>query len=74
LEQKISTKWLHELTSGITTEEVIVQIPRFTFNSTLNLVDALTKLGMHRAFDPKSAEFERLTSESTSPPYDKRPL
>ena len=47
-----------------TEEEGVVRLPRFQVEYTAQLRQALTALGMARAFDPRQAEFEAIRTDS----------
>jgi serpin B len=57
LEDTLISKGSTNLISGMSTERVDLQMPKFDFDSTINANDAFLALGMADAFDPKASDF-----------------
>lgn len=52
-----------EWTAGLRSERVAILLPKFAFESQLELGASLRTLGVERAFDPKRAEFAGVSAE-----------
>ncbi|XP_063903064.1 leukocyte elastase inhibitor-like isoform X9 [Zophobas morio] len=57
LEKKLATANLTEITQHMWNTEVNVALPRFKVETTMDLKDSLTKLGLGEIFSPGSADF-----------------
>ncbi|MGQ0635516.1 MAG: serpin family protein [Planctomycetaceae bacterium] len=63
VENRLSADKLAKWSSRLTRRTVIVYIPRFQFDSTMQLKKALADLGVERAFSPRDADFSGISSE-----------
>lgn len=61
LEKELSLKKWDEIRAALQTQKVIVQLPRFKFDSKYTLNDPLQALGMNAAFKPGAADFSGMT-------------
>jgi serpin B len=63
IEQQISAEWLQEIERGFDRREVILSMPKFSFEATLpDLKDTLSKMGMPDAFS-SSADFSSIAEQ-----------
>jgi serpin B len=52
-----------QVTSALSTHEVVLTMPRFNAETKANLADLLAQLGMPLAFDPDQADFSGMTTQ-----------
>jgi serpin B len=57
IEARLDAAWMNTAVSALQTGEVILAMPKFTFEWSQGLVDGLGALGMQDAFDPERADF-----------------
>lgn len=65
LRAKLTSVYWQQLLRQCTTEDVVVQLPRFEAQTDTDLISYLSALGMSRAFDPYNAEFPDFCNRST---------
>jgi len=61
--QSLKSGWWESLLASLKREEGVIRLPRFKVDYEAQLAEALSSLGMSRAFDPRRAEFEHLQTE-----------
>jgi serpin B len=64
LEQQLSPAFLSNVLAAMSLTEVEIHLPRFTFESSYNLVAPLEAMGMVDAFDPGGADFSGIDGAS----------
>jgi serpin B len=62
-ENALSSEQLTEIISGLASEAVNLEMPKFDFETTTNAKDTLIALGMTEAFQPEIADFSGITEE-----------
>lgn len=63
IESALSPQMLAEILSGMSQTSVLLRMPKFTFESSFSLRDALSGMGMSAAFDPNAADFSGMTGK-----------
>ncbi len=61
LENELNAAKLNEYRDMLTKQEVIIYMPKFTFETKYNLNNQLTEMGMPTAFSPNDADFSGMT-------------
>jgi serpin B len=54
-------KWYNYYLTNLVSNQVMLYLPKFTFNSSFELSNVLSDLGMTDAFDPKKADFSSMS-------------
>jgi serpin B len=62
-EQNFSGEQLAEIVKSMQPEQLELSLPKFSYDSSFSLVDALSVLGMPAAFDPDAADFSGITGQ-----------
>jgi serpin B len=63
IESALTVDLLNDITSRLNQTSVILRMPKFEFESSFSLTDALKDLGMPAAFDRNSADFSGMTGD-----------
>ncbi len=63
--EALTSERVDEITAALATRHVTLQLPRFTFSSSVDLKAPLRGLGLVAAFSAKTADFSGMTSEQT---------
>jgi len=63
VEAQLSYEMLQEALGGMVTDSVVVRMPKFEYESSFSLTNALTELGMPLAFDENRADFSGMTDQ-----------
>jgi serpin B len=63
IESALSPQMLTEILGGMSQTSVTLRMPKFTFESSFSLRDALSGMGMSAAFDPSAADFSGMTGK-----------
>src|SRR5699024_6692714 len=56
----LSEVGLQDIRADLEEKEGTVKLPKFTLEEEMNLNDILESLGIHKAFDPKEADFSNI--------------
>jgi serine protease inhibitor len=63
-EPSLNSDLFNETINGLQSTSMMLSLPKFTFESSFSLSDALKSMGMIDAFDPDNADFSGMTAES----------
>ncbi|GAB4402870.1 MAG: serpin family protein [Anaerolineales bacterium] len=63
VEAQLSNEMLQQALGSMVTDSVIVQMPKFEYESSFSLTNALTEMGMPLAFDENRADFSGMTDQ-----------
>lgn len=64
LQAKLATEYnIQDIVANMRSREVDVTIPKFKIETTLNLIDSLSKLAINSIFDERSSQLTKVTSE-----------
>jgi serpin B len=64
VESVLSSEFLNETLSGLQPTSMMLSMPKFTFESSFSLSDALQSMGMVDAFDDGTADFSGMTAQN----------
>jgi serpin B len=63
-ESSLNSNLFNETINGLQPVSMILSLPKFTFESQVNLSDTLKSMGMSDAFDPDKADFSGMTEKN----------
>ena len=63
-EASLNSDLLNKTLNGLQSTSMMLSLPKFTFESSFSLSDALKSMGMADAFDPDNADFSGMTAKN----------